>query len=166
MTILPLLSAVGLGSLLPRWHQHVAGAAFTDMTSPRLAYTQALKGTRGSRKSDEHKLQCQIVDLLEQARAKDVHFWSSANGLFSNPITVRRAKAAGLRPGVADLSIVVPGSGLHQLEVKIKGGSQSADQRQHQINCIATGTPYHIVYDFDQAKAVLTDIGALRSAAA
>jgi hypothetical protein len=136
------------------------------MTSPRLTYTQALKGTRGSRKSDEHKLQCQIVDLLRRTARRDVLFWSVPNGMFSTAVNVNRQKAAGMMAGVADLTVILPGHRAHQLEVKVKGGVQSPAQKAFQAACIANGTPYHIVYDFDQAVAVLTDIGALRSVAA
>ena len=136
------------------------------MTSPRLAYTRALKGTRGSRKSDERKLQCQIVALLRVAIAPKVIAYAVPNGMHSNAIHVSRMKAAGLRPGVADLTIILPGGHVHQVEVKVKGGVQSPDQKAFQLACIANGTPYHIVYDLDQALAVLTDIGALRTRAA
>ena len=126
----------------------------------------ALKQSRRSRKSDEHKLQCQIADLLRQARAKDVLYWSVPNGMFSTAVNVNRQKAAGLHPGVADLTIILPGGRAVMLEVKAKGGVQSPAQLIFQFLCETNGTPYHIVYSLDEAIAVLTDIGALRKRAA
>lgn len=128
----------------------------------RLTNLAALKQTRRSRKSDEHRLQCAIVQVCALAGVDDLIVYHPANGMVSNPITVSRMKAAGLLPGVADLSIILPGAVAVQMEVKIPGGVQSPEQVAFEQNCKRNGTRYIKVHTLDQAIDALTDIGALR----
>lgn len=67
--------------------------------------------------------------------------------------------AMGLRKGVADLCLVLPGGGAGFLELKSKTGSLSKDQRDFRDAVVAAGARYAQCRTLDDVQAALTAWG-------
>lgn len=110
---------------------------------------------------DEDRLQLEICTFLRWACRTETIWFHTPNGLPSTPRTIERFKRLGMRPGVADLCVIVNGK-AHFLEVKTPIGVQSKDQRAFELHCAAAGCDYKICRSLDEAKAILTGWNALK----
>ena len=111
--------------------------------------------------TEEDKIQFSVLELLRWAANEDTIFFAVPNGLPAKARTVHRFKKLGLRPGVADLCIVVR-SLAHFMEIKTPEGRQSIQQKAFALQCEVAGVPYRIARSLDEAKVILQSWGALR----
>mgnify|MGYP001611768330 CR=1 FL=1 len=70
-------------------------------------------------------------------------------------------KLMGMRPGAADLLVVVEGR-AHFLELKSADGVQSASQRDFQAACLLERIPYAICFDISSALKVQSEWKAIK----
>ena len=108
----------------------------------------------------EHRLQVlvlQHIDLHGNAYA-----FAVPNAARRSPALAARMNAEGLRAGVADLCVMMPGGRTGWLELKQARGRQSDAQRVFQALCERFGHAYALARDLDEAIAVLKSWGALK----
>lgn len=81
------------------------------------------------RNSLEFAIQCAVAHELDKL---GLLWTSTANGLPSNPISVKNAKNAGLKPGVPDILVFEPRGQYHGLiiELKTSEGRPTAKQEE------------------------------------
>lgn len=74
------------------------------------------------------------------------------NGGYRNTKEAARFKTMGVRPGVADLILLVPGNGAHFLclELKVGKNSQTENQRWFQHLVTQAGGRYAVVRSLDE----------------
>ena len=84
--------------------------------------------------------------------------YSSLNGVYTTSSQARSAKAEGMVPGVADLTLSVARRGYHGLFIEMKAGSrgrQSEAQRRWQLKVEEQGYCYVICRSFADFKRVI-----------
>ena len=100
----------------------------------------------------EARIQADIVQsLLPLRKAGLLEFFSVPNEAAGNPIRQGQLIAMGLRPGVADMVILLPGGRTAFMEIKNDTGKQRPAQRQFQELCASFGFPYRIVRSVAEA---------------
>ena len=109
----------------------------------------------------EDAIQLGICEFLRWAARTETVWFAVPNGLPSKPRSVERFKRLGMRPGVADLCVIVEGK-AHFLEIKTPIGIQSRDQRAFELHCGAAGCDYKIARSVEEAQAILKGWRALR----
>jgi hypothetical protein len=114
------------------------------------------------RGDEEHKLQVLVIDYLTVAAKKDVYWFAIPNAGIRTPRMGARMKREGMRSGLADLCVMLPGGRVGWLEMKTKTGRQSVEQKNFQLICLALNHPYAIARSFDEAGKILKLWGALK----
>jgi hypothetical protein len=102
-------------------------------------------------------MQILVADVL-RLYEKTRHFiwWSTPNELLGSARgnggirRMARFKRMGLRPGAADFTIIRDALGYF-LELKIKGGKQSDNQKEFQSDALRAGAEYEVAYSFEEA---------------
>ena len=113
-------------------------------------------------KISEHQLQVELCKFLK-VQAQPECFWFAVGNGGRRPIGVaKKMKAEGVKPGVADLAFMLPLGRMAWLELKIKGGSLSAEQREFRQICDRLDHPYAVAKSVDEAVMFLKHVGALR----
>jgi hypothetical protein len=110
----------------------------------------------------EHQLQISVCQLLDAALRPDLYYLAIPNGGLRNIAVARKLKAEGARAGVADLQILLEDGRSAWLELKIKGGSLSPDQRIFRDAVKKLGHRYAVAKTMDEVEEFLSSIGALR----
>lgn len=89
------------------------------------------RGTKAGRANDnpEARLQKSVVEYLTFALPPDILWTATLNGIPMTMNARNKAKAQGLRPGIADIVLVIPGRGARMLELKSDAGRLSAEQK-------------------------------------
>jgi hypothetical protein len=112
--------------------------------------------------TSEHQLQSTLCEYLRLNLRPDCDFYAVPNGGHRHIRVAVRLKAEGVKRGIPDLHIMMPGGRLVYLEMKIKGGSLSADQRAFRDMARSLGFEWGMAKTFEEAKAFLASIGALK----
>ena len=112
--------------------------------------------------SSEHQLQSTLCEYMRLNLRRDCDFYAVPNGGARHIRVAVRLKAEGVKRGVPDLHIMMPGGRLVYLEMKIKGGSLSADQKAFRDMARALGFEWGMARTLDQAIDFLASIGALK----
>ena len=115
------------------------------------------------RQQPEFRLQHFVTQLLKFEAAPGIVHYAVPNGEYRSKRTLAKLKSMGVRAGVADLAFVLPGGRAAFLELKSERGYQSAVQRQFQVDAEAAGALYAVAKSPDEARAILTGWGVLRS---
>ena len=100
------------------------------MTATTYAYRRGPKTARAPRNNPEHDLQVAVCQFLRFALPPDVEWSSSLSGAFLGPSQRSKMKASGLRPGVPDMVLIIPGKGAVWIELKSDVGVVSPDQKR------------------------------------
>lgn len=117
---------------------------------------------RKKRKRPEANLQETVVEHLRMIPMPGVlHFSIPNEGERSQEAKFALCRM-GMRPGAADLVIVVPGKPPLFLELKAKGGVQSPEQVAFQHDAIRAGCRYELADSIDAATTILSEYGAIR----
>lgn len=107
----------------------------------------------------EEALQRAVVQLLAIYEARGLLAYAHCpNGERRDPVTGGRLKALGVRPGVPDLLLWMPG-GHFQIELKTAKGRLSADQGAWIGRMSAFGHRVHVCRTVDEVEAALRDEG-------
>lgn len=92
-------------------------------------------------------------------------YFSIANEGKRSPQAGLELKRMGLRPGAADLAVIVNGQ-VFFMELKAPKGVQSPEQQAFEDDCKAADVPYVVVRSIDLALELLQRWGAIRMARA
>ena len=112
--------------------------------------------------ASEHQLQKLVLNFLSVEAKPDIFYFAVPNaGLRSLPMGMRM-KREGLRPGIADLCIMLPSGKCAWLEMKTAKGRQSLAQKGFQQICRRLGHRYAVARSLDEAIAFLDFVGALK----
>lgn len=118
---------------------------------------------KAKRARPEAALQRAICEHLRLVGTPGMIYFSLPNEGKRSPQAGQELKRMGLRPGAADLCIVIGGR-AHFLELKSASGKQSKDQVTFAADCAIAGCPYELVNSIDHALRLLTAWGAIRMA--
>lgn len=122
----------------------------------------ALFGTRAKRDDAEYRLQVAVVEHLKLRAMPDVVWYAVPNGEHRSKATGAKLKKMGVRPGVADLMLILPPEGHSAaLELKVNDNRASVAQGDFAADCRNAGATYAIAWDIDQALAILEAWGAI-----
>ena len=115
------------------------------------------------RGDEEHKLQVMVIELLEIMGKKGAFYcFSIPNAGIRTLRMGARMKREGLRSGLADLGVMLPGGRMAWMEMKTKTGRQSIEQKNFQQICLALGHQYAIARSFEEAEKILKLWGVLK----
>lgn len=108
----------------------------------------------------EQELQIQIIDLFRKI-GLDRHykFFHVPNGGSRTQAEAGIFKAMGVLPGVADIQIL---PGPFFIEVKARGGRQTAEQISFQSWCRSNSIECEVVFDLDMVLELLHRWGLIR----
>lgn len=121
--------------------------------------------SRDPRPIVEQQLHRFTVEMLTFNAVPGVVWWHTPNGEVRDPGTAAKLKRMGVRPGVADIAIVLPPEGRAAfLEPKSSRGRASAEQRAFAVDCEAAGAHYALAATPEAVTAALRSWGALRPA--
>ncbi|RAN36351.1 VRR-NUC domain-containing protein [Hyphomonas sp. GM-8P] len=110
-------------------------------------------------KQPESALQKAVVEYLRLALTPhEAVFWHTPNGGYRAPRTAARLKAEGVVPGVADIIIIWAGRCI-AIELKAKGGSQSAAQKAWADQFTTAGGAYAVCRSVEAVERFLDAAG-------
>ena len=109
----------------------------------------------------EHQLQVDLCRFLETAGNPQCLWTAIENGGKRSIGTARKLKAAGLKPGTPDMIFLLERRTFF-LELKIKGGRVSPEQKAFRDNLWALGHEWFVAWTLDEAIKILREAGALR----
>ena len=72
---------------------------------------------------------------------------------------LRKLKDMGTRPGVADLSFVLPGGRAAFIELKAPKGRQSPEQKAFEADCTTNNAPYAVCRSIEEVAETLRGWG-------
>jgi hypothetical protein len=122
----------------------------------------ALKDPRPQREDD---LQRYTVQLLKLNGVRGLVWFAVPNGEARSKVTGARLKALGVRPGVADFALTLPGGRSAYLELKTPAGRPSPEQKVFRADAETAGALYAIARTPEEVQATLAAWGALRRSA-
>jgi hypothetical protein len=111
----------------------------------------------------EDALQRSVATYLLHAAHPSLIWFHCPNGERRNAITGAKLKAMGVRAGVADLCLVLPGGRAAFLELKAGRGRQSPTQKLFAQDCATAGALYAVARSLGEVIAQLTVWGALKT---
>lgn len=110
----------------------------------------------------EHQLQVLVLSYLITEAAPDIFWFAVPNAGLRSLRMGARMKQEGLRPGISDLCIMLPGGKTAWLEMKTLKGRQSIEQKGFEARCKRLGHAYAVARTFEEAVAFLKRMGALK----
>jgi hypothetical protein len=125
----------------------------------RAAYLELIG--KHARKNEEEQLQRAIVEHLRLRHKPGVIFFHCPNGEARSKATGGRLKAMGVRAGVFDLILMLPGPVTFLLELKAGSNKMSPAQEQFAKDLNEIGIGWACAWSIDDALAVLEGIGAI-----
>lgn len=92
------------------------------------------------------------LNVGKNARNPPCEIFAIPNGGSRNPIEAKNMKLQGVKSGVADLEVLLPGGVSIFFEVKTETGKQSDSQINWQKKITALGFDYYLVRNLEQFK--------------
>ena len=117
---------------------------------------------RASLPFSEHALQTVVADYMALAVKPELYWSAIPNGGKRNLSVAVKLKREGLKPGSPDLYVMLPEGKIAWLELKVKGGSLSLEQRMFRDVCQRLGHHWAVAKTLDEVIAFLQKIGALK----
>jgi hypothetical protein len=114
------------------------------------------------RRKPEHKLQVAVIDYLTTFGRPELKWFAIPNGDIRHLNAALRLKAEGVKPGVADLCIMLPYGQCAWLELKDTRGHLSDEQRGFGVTCVRLGHLWEVAYSLDDAIAIFAKWKVLR----
>jgi hypothetical protein len=125
------------------------------------AKQNAQEETRMKPNISEHELQVQLCSYLKVAGRPGIFWFAVPNGGYRDVRVAAKLKKEGSQRGVPDLVFMLPEGKTAWLEMKIKGGSLSPDQRAFRDCAKALGHNWAVAKSFDEACDFLRSVGVL-----
>lgn len=104
--------------------------------------------------SGEDILQMQVARFLQIA-APALCWFHPANGGYRNPREAKKLKDMGVKPGVADLALILPDARAAFIELKVGKNRQTDTQKDFQAECERIGAPYAVCRSLDEVETTL-----------
>ncbi len=115
---------------------------------------------RPKRNDAEHRLQRDCARYLKLALPSDVYFTGVDHAGARSTFAGTLMKARGIKPGQADLRLILPPTGRAlEVEIKTPKGVQSDRQREAEEAVTAAGGLYRIVRSVPELDALLRSLG-------
>jgi hypothetical protein len=137
---------------------------------PRTGYqlardrtTAALKREAAAHRRAEFKLHCNIIEVLERLHKPGVIWWHTPNEGKFTPKQMAHRRDMGVRPGVADIIVSMPGEKMIFFEVKTFLGPVSDKQYEFLDAMMKNGHGTWIIREVEHAIRLLTSHGAIHS---
>lgn len=122
-----------------------------------------LYSPKAPRRYAEAALQKAVAGWLLIAGVPGMIWFHVPNEGQRTPRTGAFLKSLGMRPGVADLVIIMPGGKAYFLELKAKGQKQTPEQIAFAADCGICGCHYAMVDNIDDAIHVLREWKAIEA---
>ena len=110
----------------------------------------------------EHALQVAVVEYMTLMVRPELYWSAIPNGGKRNISVAVKLKREGVRRGTPDLYVMLPDGKIAWLELKVKGGSLSLEQRAFRDVCNRLGHHWAVAKSLDEVIAFLQKIGALQ----
>ena len=110
----------------------------------------------------EHALQVAVVEYMALMVRPELYWSAIPNGGKRNLSVAVKLKREGVRRGTPDIVILLPEGRAAWLELKVKGGSLSLEQRMFRDVCHRLGHHWALAKSLDDVIAFLQKIGALK----
>ena len=110
----------------------------------------------------EHALQTVVADYMTLMVRPELYWSAIPNGGKRNLSVAVKLKREGLKRGSPDLYVMLPEGKIAWLELKVKGGSLSLEQRMFRDVCNRLGHHWAVAKSLDDVIAFLQKIGALK----
>lgn len=111
----------------------------------------------------EDILQMQVARFLNIV-APSLSWFHPANGGYRNPREAKKLKDMGVKPGVADLALILPDARAAFIELKVGKNRQTDTQKAFQAECERIGAPYAVCRSLEEVEPSLRSWGVpLRS---
>lgn len=106
---------------------------------------------------NEDQLQVQCVEWYNETfPSLRRNLYHTPNGGFRTPREAAKFTAMGVRPGVADLTLIL--LRIYFIELKFENGRQSKDQMAFAQMVIGLHHRYYVAWDFEQFKSIIWQI--------
>lgn len=109
----------------------------------------------------EFDLQKFTAAILGLKAKPGVIWFHPPNGEHRSKRTGAKLQAMGVRKGVADMVVIMPGGLAHFLELKMPKGATKPEQRLFRDACDLAGCPYAIARSSADIERILTSWGAI-----
>ena len=111
----------------------------------------------------EYALHVSVVELLDRFALPGVLFWH-CNNTVSNVRYASKLKRLGVKPGVADLTILTPSRRMPCfIEFKAPKGRLSDEQQAFGLQVKLLGCRYEIARSIEEATDWLVEFGAIEA---
>ena len=110
----------------------------------------------------EHALQVAVVEYMALAVKPELYWSAIPNGGKRNLSVAVKLKREGVRRGTPDIVILLPEGRVAWLELKVKGGSLSLEQRLFRDVCQRLGHHWAVAKSLDDVIAFLNKIDAVK----
>ena len=112
-------------------------------------------------KRPEHHLQCRIMDYLNHNGRPELHWTAIPNGELRHPTVALRLRAEGVKPGTADIVILLPNQ-TAWLELKSPKGSLTWEQKGFAAKAMRLGHYWGMARSLPEAIAILKTWNVLK----
>jgi hypothetical protein len=106
----------------------------------------------------EDILQMQVARYLNIA-APNLVWFHPANGGYRNPREAKKLKDMGVKPGVADLAMILPDGRAAFIELKAGKNGLENSQKAFRDLCAANSIPYAVCRSLEDVDATLRNLG-------
>ena len=110
----------------------------------------------------EHAFQMQVMNYLDYYGRRELFWFAIPNGGKRHPATAVRLKQEGVKPGVADICIMLDQGRSAWLELKAKHGTLSDAQVGFGAKAHRLGHRWTCVRSMAEAEAILSNWKVLR----
>ncbi|RAU21092.1 hypothetical protein CU669_15165 [Paramagnetospirillum kuznetsovii] len=126
---------------------------------PELAASTAARKAR-SKGSPEDRLHRAVASYLSLALHDDeCLWWHCPNGEYRSPKTAAKLKAFGVRPGVPDICLILPGGTAGFIELKAEKGVLSPTQKAFSLRSNSIGAKWAVCRSLEEVAITLNNWG-------
>lgn len=115
------------------------------------------------RNNPEHKLQVALMDYLQFAGRKDLHWFAIPNGGHRHIAEASRLKNEGVKSGSPDLCFMLEQGRVAWLEMKASKGVLGPNQKEFKALAERLGHQWGTAKSLDEAIALLRSWGVLKA---
>ena len=110
----------------------------------------------------EHAFQLTVCEFMARAVRPELHWTAIPNGGRRNLHVAVKLKREGVKRGTPDIFVMLPEGRIAWLELKIKGGSLSIEQRAFRDVCKRLGHYWAVAKTLDEVISYLAKVGATK----
>jgi hypothetical protein len=115
-----------------------------------------------SLQQSEHQFQSALCEILDVQARSDMIWFAIPNGGHRHIAVAKMMKAEGAKRGIPDLAFLFPKGASAWLELKVKKGRLSPDQKAFRDRAQTLGHTWGIAKNMNEALVFLSWIDALK----